>query len=60
VPECGGSVLVLLMILFVAWVVVTVQGAGLVDPFSNPGLPSTWVVPPPPPDALTVRAIVVV
>jgi len=26
---------------------VTVQGAGLVDPFSNPGLPRIWVVVPP-------------
>lgn len=59
VPECGDSVLVLLMILLVVCVVVTVQGAGLVDPFSNPGLPRICVVPPPP-AALTVRAIVVV
>jgi hypothetical protein len=26
----------------------------LVEPFSNPGLPSTWVVVPPPPAAVTV------
>ena len=32
----------------------------MVDPFSNPGLPSICVVVLPPPDALTVRAIVVV
>jgi hypothetical protein len=40
--------------------VVEVQGAGLVDPFSKPGLPSTCVVVPPPPEALIVRAIRVV
>ena len=39
---------------------VAVQGAGLVDPVSNPGLPSNCVVVFPPPDAVTVRAIVVV
>jgi hypothetical protein len=38
VPECGGSALVLLITLFVDCVVVTVQGLGLEDPFSNPGL----------------------
>lgn len=37
-----------------------VQGAGLVDPFSNPGLPRICVVVPPPPATLTVRAIVAV
>lgn len=35
--------------------VVTVQGAGLVDPFSNPGLPRICVVVPP---EVTVREIV--
>ena len=37
-PECGGSALVLLINLLVDCVVVTVQGLGLEDPFSNPGL----------------------
>src|SRR5882724_9835083 len=37
--------------------VVTVHGAGVVDPFSKPGLPSSCVVVPPPPDAVTVKAI---
>ena len=60
VPECGGSVLVLLMIRFVDADVVTVQGAGLAAPFSNPGLPRTCVVVLPPPEAVTVRATVVV
>ncbi len=59
VPECGGSVLVLLITRFVAWVVVTVHGEGLADPFSKPGLPRIWVVPPPP-EAVTVSAMVVV
>jgi hypothetical protein len=36
-------------------VVETVHGAGLEEPFSNPGLPRICVVPPPPPDAVTVR-----
>src|SRR6478609_3490978 len=40
--------------------VLTTQGAGLVDPFSKPGFPSTCVVVLPPPDALTVRAMMVV
>jgi hypothetical protein len=53
-------VLVLLITRFVPCVVVTVHGAGLEDPFSNPGLPRIWVVPPPPPAAVTVNAIVVV
>lgn len=35
---------------------VAVQGAGLVDPFSNPGFPMICVVVPPPPAALMVRA----
>ena len=35
---------------------VTLQGAGFVDPFSNPGLPRTCVVVPP---AVTVKATVV-
>jgi hypothetical protein len=51
---------VLLITLFVDCVVVTVQGLGLEDPFSNPGLPSIWVVVLPPPEALTVRAMVAV
>lgn len=60
VPECGGSVLVLLMTRFVDCVVVTVQGDGFADPFSNPGLPRICVVVLPPPDAVTVRDTVAV
>ncbi len=37
---------------------VSIQGAGLDIPFSKPGLPSTWVVVPPPPEATIVSAIV--
>src|SRR5947209_17571056 len=44
------------MIRLVVWVVVTVHGEGLLEPFSNPGLPNNCVVVPPvPPDAATVR-----
>lgn len=59
VPECGGSVLLLLMILLLEAVVLAVHGEGLDAPFSNPGLPSNWVVPPPP-GAVTVSATVAV
>src|SRR5215472_18580183 len=60
VPECGGSVLVLLMTRFVDCVVVTVQGDGLADPFSKPGFPRICAVVLPPPEAATVRARVAV
>ena len=60
VPECGGSVLVLLMIRFVDADVVTVQGEGLPAPFSKPGFPRTCVVVLPPPEAVTVKAMVAV
>jgi hypothetical protein len=55
VPVCGGSLLELLIT-----PEDVVHGAGLVDPFSNPGLPSICVVVPPPPAAAIVRAIVIV
>ena len=51
--------LLLLITRFGEAVVVTVQGAGLEDPFSNPGVPRTCVVPPPP-EAVTVSDTVVV
>ncbi len=38
----------------------TVQGAGLEDPFSNPGLPRICVVVPPPPEAVTVSEMAAV
>lgn len=59
VAECGGSVLVLLMIRFVDADVVTVQGDGFAAPFSKPGFPRICVVVVPP-EAVTVKAIVVV
>ena len=40
IPECGGSVLLLLMILLLEAVVLTVHGEGFDAPFSNPGLAS--------------------
>ena len=52
-PLCGGSLAELL-----TTPVVTVQGAGLAEPFSNPGLPRICVVVPPP--AVTESEIVVV
>src|SRR5262249_46751175 len=60
VPECGGSVLVLLMIRFVDADVVTVQGEGLAAPFSKPGFRRICVVVLPPPEAVTVKATVAV
>jgi len=58
VPECGGSRLELAMISCGLWVEVSTHGAGLVLPFSKPGLPSSCVVVPP--EALMVNAIVAV
>ena len=55
VPLCGGSLVELLIT-----PEVVVHGAGLVDPFSKPGLPSTCVVVVPPPAAAIVSAMVVV
>src|SRR5437764_3132779 len=56
VARCGGSLLELLIT-----PAVTVHGAGLLDPFSNPGLPSSCVVvPPPPPPAVILSATVAV
>lgn len=57
VPECGGSLLVLLMIRLVDAVVVTVHGEALPGPFSKPGFPSSCVFPP---EALTVNEMVTV
>lgn len=58
VPECGGSVAELAMISCGLWVEVSTQGAGVVLPFSKPGLPRICVVVPP--AAVMVNAIVAV
>jgi hypothetical protein len=55
VPPCGGSLVELL----ITPELVT-HGAGAVDPFSNPGLPSNCVVVVPPPEAAIVSAMVAV
>jgi len=52
-------VLLLLMIRLLDAVVLTVQGDGFAAPFSNPGFPNNWLVPPPP-AAVMVKATAVV
>jgi hypothetical protein len=48
------------MISIGVWVEVSTHGAGFEAPFSNPGFPRISVVVLPPPEAVTVRATVVV
>src|SRR6476469_3386946 len=54
VPACGGSLAELLMMLSGVWVDVSTHGAGVVAPFSKPGLPISSVTVPVPLETVTV------